>query len=667
MTTGSIQSFLVSKGGGLANRSFVLNCFGPNSKERQWYTAVGAPCDQTVPASHIIYYASQIYGINPQVVLATLQKEQSLVTTPNPTDTQLARAMGYASSTTDFFSQVDSGVWLLRYNYERARGNMTWWNTSSSWVCGTTKNLYNPNLYPGQNVNFVDHDGVYYRTHYLHNAATSSLYCYTPHAYNNPQGLYGLPVYGTTGRYYSGSYHFVRWFQQWFDPAAALWGLLTLQNISQPDTTPARGQTVTYTFSLTNNLASDLSLNAVGVVGRSGNMQTGGNRDFGWQGPIVFTAGETKQFTFTTLVRDTGNIYVWPAVNYQGYYLHFNNWGAGLVAHAPNISLMSPLTSSVANPVAGQTATFSATIKNNEDQPLNAEVMGIPVRFYGAYNYDTAWTSLGGTIQPGATQALSGNVLLDKPGPYTAWVSGLIANQYMTLSSNLNLNVTKPTPQFTLTYLPDLPNTAPALGEDVTVKFKLKNTLPVPMTLDAVGVVGRYGNPYSGSNHDFGWVGPATFAPGEEKTYTFTHNIKDTTNLYVWPALTHQGSYVHYNAWGFNLAPHLPNISITAPLTINSGSPAYSQTNAVSVTIKNNESHPIRYSALGVPARFYGVYSYDTAWQDAGTLAASGQTGDTVNLSGSIFFDKHGPYSVWTSILINGRYITVGSPISLNL
>lgn len=222
MSISQIQAFLSSKGSGLAGRSFQLNCYGADSKERQWYTAVGAPCDQTVPASHIIFYASKIYGINPQVVLATLQKEQSLVTSPNPTDWQINQAMGYGCPTTggcgasNFFYQIDSGVWVLRYHYERANGNMTWWNTSTSWTCGTEKNFYKPSLYPNQNVRFYDGNGVHYRTYFIANAATSSMYCYTPHAYNNPQGLYSRAPYGTVGQYYSGSYNFVNFFEQWF-------------------------------------------------------------------------------------------------------------------------------------------------------------------------------------------------------------------------------------------------------------------------------------------------------------------------------------------------------------------------------------------------------------------------------------------------------------------
>jgi hypothetical protein len=235
MSANDIQNFLASKGGGLANKTFLFDCAATDASE-VYYQNAGAPCGKIVPASTIIYYASQIYGINPQVVLATLQKEQSLITTTDPTDWQINQAMGYACpdhggcGASDFLYQIDNGTWVLRLNMERARGNMTWWwHQITPWVCGYEHNdnngindFYRPNLYPSQNVDFYDQDGVYYRTHYIANAATSSLYCYTPHAYNNPNGEDGLPKYGTTGHYYSGSYLFVTSFERWFGPTNSL-------------------------------------------------------------------------------------------------------------------------------------------------------------------------------------------------------------------------------------------------------------------------------------------------------------------------------------------------------------------------------------------------------------------------------------------------------------
>ena len=236
MNAAQIQSFLVSKGSGLASQSFLLQCYGANSQERQLYTSVGAVCDQNMSAANIIYYASRIYGINPQVIMATLQKEQSLITTGNPTSSQLNQAMGYGCPTTGncsgnstFSYQIDSGTWALRYHYERANGNNNWWSASSTWVCGTEKNFYRPSLYPGQNVRFYDGNNVLYSTQYLANAATSSMYCYTPHTFNNFPGCvpaHGVsydsskPTIGNTGTCYSGSYNFVMYFEAWFGSTA---------------------------------------------------------------------------------------------------------------------------------------------------------------------------------------------------------------------------------------------------------------------------------------------------------------------------------------------------------------------------------------------------------------------------------------------------------------
>lgn len=237
MTPSSIQSFLVSKNSGLASRNYLLNCYGPTSPERQWYTNAGAPCDQTIPAAHVIYYSAQVYGINPKVIIATLQKEQSLITSPNPTSWQVNQAMGYACPTSgsctndsSFFYQIDNGTWALRYHYERANGNNTWWN-NGGYVCGTPKSYYSQGLYPGNNVTFIDEDGVSYNTFRIANAATAAMYCYTPHTYNNhpngapnsdyPAGTLCYPysphiAMGYRGRCYTGSYNFVFWFENWF-------------------------------------------------------------------------------------------------------------------------------------------------------------------------------------------------------------------------------------------------------------------------------------------------------------------------------------------------------------------------------------------------------------------------------------------------------------------
>jgi hypothetical protein len=224
----AIQSFLGSKGSFLASYNPYLDCsiaILSNQQTIDAYKAVGAPCNTNVSAAAMIYYAAQVYGVNPQVVLATMQKEQSIISAPTFDQYKVNFAMGYGcpdsggcstSPNSNFLWQMDNGTYTLRKNYESARGNLSWWWPVSSYVCGTPHNYYKPSLNPGASTTFYDESGVAYATYTIANAATSSFYCYTPHAYNNPSGAFGNPQFGTTGLYYSGSYNFVKYFNLWF-------------------------------------------------------------------------------------------------------------------------------------------------------------------------------------------------------------------------------------------------------------------------------------------------------------------------------------------------------------------------------------------------------------------------------------------------------------------
>jgi hypothetical protein len=189
MNTTQIQSFLVDKGSYLASYSAP-----------RWIDGV------VVPASQIIYEAAQDYGLNPQVILATLQKEQSLVTNPSPSQAALDCAMGYYSCDWDnhpgargFGPQVDFASWQLRHNYDTSSGIKP-----ENYPCKNPSILYSSGILPGATVTFNNYSGVPYKTIIIANAATASLYCYTPH----------VGPFSETG--YSGSYNFVISFEAWF-------------------------------------------------------------------------------------------------------------------------------------------------------------------------------------------------------------------------------------------------------------------------------------------------------------------------------------------------------------------------------------------------------------------------------------------------------------------
>ncbi|MCL2280553.1 hypothetical protein FWC31_01555, partial [Candidatus Saccharibacteria bacterium] len=166
-----------------------------------------AATDQS--AAQIIYSVSQACGVNPQVLLVLLQKEQSLVTDDWPFEIQYRSATGYGCPDTapcdaqyyGFFNQVFRAAWQYKvyranpnnYNYRAGRNNYIQYNPNAS--CG------------GLNV-------------YIENQATAGLYIYTPYVPNQKalENLYGT---GDSCSAY-GNRNFWRLFGDWFGSTMGL-------------------------------------------------------------------------------------------------------------------------------------------------------------------------------------------------------------------------------------------------------------------------------------------------------------------------------------------------------------------------------------------------------------------------------------------------------------
>lgn len=121
-------------------------------------------------ASMIIADAAHRHHINPQYLLILLQKEQGLITNPNPKPSQLDWATGYAACDTcdvnhpalikykGFAKQVDNAAWRTRYFVENP--------SQFRYVAGGTYEVSGETIV-------------------IKNAATAALYNYTPHISGN--------------------------------------------------------------------------------------------------------------------------------------------------------------------------------------------------------------------------------------------------------------------------------------------------------------------------------------------------------------------------------------------------------------------------------------------------------------------------------------------------
>ena len=153
MTAAEIQRFLITSQSPLANMQFV-DVDGVQKS-----------------ASEIIFEAARDAQINPRYVLVMIQKEQSLITSQNPTQKQLDWATGFgvcdSCSMSDpsiqkyrgFANQVRSSANVMRYYYT---------NQNQSWI-------------KQQNATYaIDNLSVTPQSF-----ATAFLYTYTPHISGN--------------------------------------------------------------------------------------------------------------------------------------------------------------------------------------------------------------------------------------------------------------------------------------------------------------------------------------------------------------------------------------------------------------------------------------------------------------------------------------------------
>jgi uncharacterized protein YcfL len=272
MDSGQIDNFL---------NSFPNSCISPNSGfaariPNGYSPSTGFTYGNFASAGNVIAQSARVYGINPQVLLTTLQKEQSLVAGAagycnNGDEHKYAAAMGYGcpdggtvyswsgislyrrggvehtstgstcvnnASKAGFSQQVIRAAWLLKFGQQRSQGNINWAVITGSWdnsddpqsCYGGPMTQGYRQVCPGGPTNFYDG----YRTIdgtavHMNSGATAALYWYTPH--------------------FNGNQNFVNIFTSWFgsiyaDPYSAS----QVSQSSYPQLDPGQQTTVFIKF-----------------------------------------------------------------------------------------------------------------------------------------------------------------------------------------------------------------------------------------------------------------------------------------------------------------------------------------------------------------------------------------------------------------------------------
>lgn len=157
-------------------------------------------------AAQIIYEVARACSINPKVLLVTLQKEQGLIQSVNPTPYMYRAAMGFGCPDSDpaICGKVHSGLFNQLY---KAAGQLQWYGdprgSFTYMKVGRTSNVrYSPNASCGTKPVLIK------------SIATTALYYYTPYTPNDAalKNLYGT---GDSCSAY-GNRNFWRFYTDWF-------------------------------------------------------------------------------------------------------------------------------------------------------------------------------------------------------------------------------------------------------------------------------------------------------------------------------------------------------------------------------------------------------------------------------------------------------------------
>lgn len=184
MSEQQIQNFLASRGSYLANYTVPAAFTEAGYYNGTFIGPIGSEVDATGwRASKVIYMASQWYGINPQVTMATLFKEQSWITS---TDTASSYSLAYRLRWAMGYAVTESGVVNVcsTSTNHNPSGSCAGFAMQVDWGAGGLKFSYNGSASRSSSVgrywagNTISLDGV---SVYLGNNSTAALYRYTPH------------------------------------------------------------------------------------------------------------------------------------------------------------------------------------------------------------------------------------------------------------------------------------------------------------------------------------------------------------------------------------------------------------------------------------------------------------------------------------------------------
>ncbi len=207
MTATDIQNFLTEKKSALAAVPSGQLGEGANGRSAAQiiYDAAHGLYAAAAGDWNGISISSTTGTVSPKIILTYLEKEQSLVSSQNPSQNSLDCAMGYDidgsgcqsmfvnhPSLRGFSNQVGNGAWQLRYDYEYALRGTKPAGFATHYVVDESLKFYGEDKYNNSGSQYYNpaYFGPFDVT--MNNAATAAIYSYTPYVFDSAYNFWKI-------------------------------------------------------------------------------------------------------------------------------------------------------------------------------------------------------------------------------------------------------------------------------------------------------------------------------------------------------------------------------------------------------------------------------------------------------------------------------------------
>lgn len=467
-------------------------------------------------AAYIIKDIAVACGVNPQVLLVLLQKEQSLITDTWPLSGQYESATGFACPDTAPCDSSYGGFFYQVYYAARQYKVYKAYPNDYNHIAGRTNRIYyNPNFSCGSsNV-------------YIANQATAGLYNYTPYQPNTSalNNLYGSG--DSCGAY--GNRNFWRLFTEWFGSTHSGISVSGISFESQPFT----GKQVYAKITIKNVSRISLNLGRIKIEAR------GSNSSY-YQTPsvsnVTVAAGSTYTFKQPITITEEGNVTFNVARNVNNAWLSppFGDYTiTSTTQKTAHVTAEPTIDQSLSLPTGNQhvNAPVTATFRIKNESTTQTISVG-RFKLQGSLNgtqYDFPSTIDNVTIAAGQTYTYSEVFNPTRTGTYSfkiinyrsgyGWSTNFPKSSTASIVRTASMTVKD---SVTITESLNLSASNAHRGENVTATFKVRNFSAQPINIGRMKVEGKLGT----RQYDFPSTQDGlTLQPGQEYTYSQTRTF----------------------------------------------------------------------------------------------------------------------------------------------